>query len=63
MLSTTEVAKLAGTARSTVEREIHRGNLAAEKAGRIWVVEQAEAKRWAAGFQPYASLREPRPKN
>ena len=37
-----------------------RGNLTAEKAGRVWVVEQAEAQRWAAAFQPYASLREPR---
>lgn len=60
MLSTTEVAELAGTARSTVEREIHRGNLAAVKAGRVWAVEDAEARRWAAAFRPYASLREPR---
>lgn len=63
MLSTTEVAKLAGTARSTVEREIHRGNLRAEKAGRVWIVEQAEAQRWAAAFQPYSSLRLPRTKD
>ena len=63
MLSTTEVAKLAGTTRHTVEREIHRGNLTAEKAGRVWVVEQAEAQRWAAAFRPYASLRLPRPKD
>ena len=63
MLSTTEVAKLAGTARSTVEREIHRGNLTAEKAGRVWVVADDEAQRWAGAFQAYASLREPRAKD
>ena len=63
MLSTTEVARLAGTTRSTVEREIHRGNLAAQKAGRVWVVDDGEAGRWAAAFRPYASLREPRAKD
>ena len=57
MLSTSEVAKLAGTTRHTVEREIHRNNLRAEKAGRVWVVAEAEAERWATQFQPYASLR------
>jgi excisionase family DNA binding protein len=63
MLSTTEVAELAGTTRHTVEREIHRGNLTAQRAGRVWVVEDGEAKRWAAAFQPYASLRQPRAKH
>lgn len=50
---------MARTTRHTVEREIARGNLAAEKIGRTWVIEQAEADRWAAQFQPYASLRRP----
>jgi excisionase family DNA binding protein len=59
VLSTTEVAAMAETTRHTVEREIARGNLAAEKIGRTWVIEQAEAERWAAQFQPYASLRKP----
>lgn len=57
MLSTAQVAELAHTTRHTVEREIHRGNLAAEKIGRTWVIEQAEAERWAAQFTPYAGLR------
>jgi excisionase family DNA binding protein len=57
MLSTTQVAQLAGTTRFTVEREIGRGNLAAEKVGRTWVIDPDEAKRWAAGFKPYAGLR------
>jgi excisionase family DNA binding protein len=57
MLSTAQVAALADTTRHTVEREIHRGNLRAEKIGRTWVVEQAEADRWAAQYTPYAGLR------
>ena len=57
MLTTTEVAAKANTTRHTVEREIKRGNLKAEKFGRNWAVEQAEAERWAAQFRPYAALR------
>jgi excisionase family DNA binding protein len=57
VLTTTEVAAKAGTTRHTVEREIRRGNLKAEKAGRQWVIDPAEADRWAAQFRPYASLR------
>ena len=57
MLTTTEVAAKADTTRHTVEREIKRGNLRAEKIGRQWAVEQAEAERWAAQFRPYAALR------
>jgi hypothetical protein len=59
MLSTAQVAALTSppTTRFTVEREIRRGNLAAEKIGRTWVVAQAEADRWAAQYRPYAGLR------
>ena len=63
MLTTTEVAALADTTRYTVEREIHRGNLAAEKFGRAWAIETDEAKRWAAQFRPYAGLRRRSPGN
>lgn len=52
-LSTPEVAELARISRATVDREIRDGHLAAEKVGRIWVVDQAEAERWAAQFRPY----------
>ena len=51
---------MADTTRHTVEREIKRGNLKAEKFGRNWAVEQAEAERWAAQFRPYAGLRTPK---
>jgi excisionase family DNA binding protein len=61
MLSTTQVAELASTTRFTVEREIRRGNLAAEKVGRVWVIDPAEADRWAASFAPYAGLRKDDP--
>jgi excisionase family DNA binding protein len=57
VLSTTKVAEMADTTRYTVEREIERGNLAAEKVGRTWVIQQDEADRWAAQFRPYAALR------
>ena len=57
MLTTTELAAKANTTRHTVEREIKRGNLAAEKFGGVWLIVDAEAERWAAQFQPYAGLR------
>jgi excisionase family DNA binding protein len=60
MLTTSEVAAMADTTRYTVEREIRRGNLTAQKVGRNWVVEDAEAKRWAGQFEPYGSLRKPK---
>ena len=59
MLSTTQVAQLAGTTRFTVEREIKRGNLAADKVGRTWIIDPAEAERWARSFTPYAGNRKP----
>jgi hypothetical protein len=40
-----------------VEREIRRGNLNAEKISRLWVIDPAEAQRWADSFQPYRTLR------
>ena len=57
MLSTTKLADMAGTTRHTVEREIRRGNLRAAKVGRTWVIDPAEAQRWAEHFTPYAGLR------
>jgi excisionase family DNA binding protein len=57
MLTTSEVAALAGVSRHTVEREIRRGHLSAEKISRLWVIEPAEAQRWAESFQPYRTLR------
>ena len=57
MLTTTEVAAKVGTTRYTVEREIRRGNLKAERLGRQWAVAEDEAERWGAQFQPYAGLR------
>lgn len=57
MLSTADVAAMAHTSQDTVEREIERGNLEADKVGRTWVIEAAEAGRWAAQFRPYAGLR------
>jgi excisionase family DNA binding protein len=59
MLTTTQVAALADTTRYTVEREIERGNLEAQKIGRQWAISPDEAARWAAQFKPYASLRKP----
>lgn len=58
MLTTTEVAALANTSRFTVEREIHRGNLTAEKVGNRWGITEAEAERWAAQYRPYAEQRD-----
>jgi excisionase family DNA binding protein len=57
MLTTSEVATLVGISRHTVEREIKRGNLSAQKISRLWVIEPAEAQRWAESFQPYRTLR------
>jgi excisionase family DNA binding protein len=58
LLSTSEAAALASVTRHTVLREVRRGNLGAEKVGRTWVIEPAEAERWVAQFRPYAELRE-----
>ena len=49
---------MAKTSRFTVEREIHRGNLAAEKVGNRWAITETEAERWAAGYRPYAEQRD-----
>jgi len=48
---------MARTTRHTVEREIGRGNLKAEMVGGRWVIDPAEAERWAAQFRPYSALR------
>jgi hypothetical protein len=48
---------MAKTTRHTVEREIGRGNLKAEKVGGRWVIDPAEAERWAVQFRPYSALR------
>lgn len=58
MLFTTDVAAMASTSRHTVEREIQRGNLAAVKKHGRWLIDDAEAERWAAGYQPYAAQRQ-----
>lgn len=57
MLSTTEVAAKAGVSRPTVDREISRGNLTAQKVANRWVIDEAEADRWAAQYRPYAEQR------
>lgn len=57
MLFTTDVAAMAHTSRHTVEREIGRGNLTAEKRHGRWLIDDAEAKRWAGQYQPYAAQR------
>jgi hypothetical protein len=58
-LTTSEVAAMPEppTTRFTVEREIRRGYLAAEKAGGRWLIERDEAERWAAGFVAYRTQR------
>lgn len=57
MLTTSQVAAKAGTTRYTVEREIKRGHLQAQRLGRQWAINEADADQWAAQFQPYAGLR------
>jgi excisionase family DNA binding protein len=61
MLTTSEVAALAEppVTRFTVEREIRRGNLTAEKAGGRWLIERDEAERWAQSFIAYRAQRRP----
>jgi excisionase family DNA binding protein len=60
VLTTIQAAELANTTAHTVKREIHRGNLRAEKVGGNWIIDSAEAERWAAQFKPHAGLRGPR---
>jgi len=63
-LSTTETAGLTSppTTRFTVEREIKRGNLTAQKIGRTWVIDEAEAQRWASGFIAWRTQRSASPR-
>jgi excisionase family DNA binding protein len=58
-LTTTEVAAMTAppTTRFTVEREIRRGNLEAEKVGGRWLIEPDKAERWAKEFVRYRTQR------
>ena len=60
-LTTKEVATLTDppVSRHTVLREIRREKLAADKGGGRWLVEPAEAERWAKTFRSYQGLRKP----
>jgi hypothetical protein len=57
-MTTLEVATMAKTSRFTVEREIERGNLKAEKIAGRWIIDEAEAARWASQYRPYAEQRD-----
>lgn len=61
-LTTTEAAALTRppTTRFTVEREIRRGKLEAEKVGGRWMIQENDARAWAKTFRPYEALRHPR---
>lgn len=61
-LSPKQVAALRKVSLDTVEREIHRGNLPAVKVAGRWQIEPADADKWAAAFERYAGLRQPRGK-
>lgn len=61
VMTTADAAKLARTTPRTVEREIGRGNLEAQKIGGIWLIADEEGRRWAGQFKPYASLRKDAP--
>jgi predicted site-specific integrase-resolvase len=58
VLTTTQLAEKAKISRYTVEREIRRGNLKAEKLSGRWIVADDEAERWAAQFKTYAEQRD-----
>jgi excisionase family DNA binding protein len=61
-LSPKQIAALRKVSLDTVEREIHRGNLAAVKVAGRWQIEPADADKWVATFVTYAALRQPRGK-
>jgi excisionase family DNA binding protein len=54
MLTTGQVAQMAGCDRSTVDRHIYAGTLTATRTGRLWIITEAEAARWAAAYRPYS---------
>jgi hypothetical protein len=58
-LSTADTGRLTSppVTRHTVEREIDRGNLQAEKTAGQWIIAEDEAKRWAASFVKYREQR------
>ena len=60
-MTTTETGALAEppVSRFTVEREISRGHLTAEKVGGRWLIDEDEARRWASAFRRYSGLKNP----
>lgn len=54
LLSTSEVASMAGVQRATVFREIKRGNLPAELVAGRYVITGENAERWLRIFTRYA---------
>jgi excisionase family DNA binding protein len=54
VLSSTEVAGLAGCSRFTVERACRNKTLEGKKVGRNWIIEDDEGKRWAEQYRPHA---------
>ena len=47
MLTTTDVARLLGISKRTVEQHIQLGNLAATRLGRDYLIEEAEVERFS----------------
>lgn len=61
LLTLDEVAAKARVSKSTVRREIERGNLRALHAGRRVLVREVEVERWLTAAEPPTTLRGTQP--
>lgn len=52
LLSTQELASLAGVSLVTVNRQIRIGELRATKVASVWVVFENDANKWLASYEP-----------
>jgi excisionase family DNA binding protein len=60
MLTTQNVADMAGVSRQTVWRAARTHDLPARRHGRDYLITEEDAIRWADAYQPYAALRKPK---
>lgn len=61
-LTVAQVAEVAEVPIRTVREHLANGRLAGLKIGRDWCIEEGAARAWIAAYQPYDSLRGPRPR-
>ncbi|MEL6404257.1 MAG: helix-turn-helix domain-containing protein [Chloroflexota bacterium] len=52
LLSASDAAEIADCHQDTIRRAIETGNLAAQKVGRTWVIDQSALDKWVENGKP-----------